>query len=111
MFINYVKYVLSVLLTFLILKLLYSDLMSFYKEVIEEDEGSYICRYAKLNGKTFEESVHDLVEKIIATTARIRNILGEGRAREAWEDFASGFVHFGLYCPRYKWKDIVPEYF
>lgn len=85
--------------------------MSFYKELREEDEGAYIVRYAQLNRKSIEDSVDDLVEKIIATTGRIRNILGEGRAREAWENFASGFVHFGLFCPRYRWKEVVPEYF
>ncbi|KAK7689805.1 hypothetical protein QCA50_006444 [Cerrena zonata] len=88
-----------------------NDSMSFYKEVLEEDEGSYVSRYGQLNGKTFVESVDDLVEKIISTTERIRKILGEGQARECWEDFASGFVHFGLFCPRYRWKEVVPEYF
>ena len=85
--------------------------MSFYKELREEDEGAYIVRYAQLNGKSIKDSVDDLVEKIISTTGRIRSILGEGRAREAWENFASGFVHFGLFCPRYRWKEVVPEYF
>lgn len=71
--------------------------MSFYKEVLENDEGCYVNRYGQLYGKTLEQSIEDLVEKIITTTERIRKILGEGRARDAWEYFASGFVHFGLY--------------
>ena len=85
--------------------------MSYYKEVVENDEGCYVRRYSRLHGKTLEQSIEDLVEKVISTTERIRKILGEGPARDAWEDFASGFVHFGLYCPRYMWKGVVPEYF
>lgn len=114
MFINYVKYVFKKWLSHLFntdIVNICSDFMSFYKEVLEEDEGSYVSRYGQLNGKTFVESVDDLVEKIISTTERIRKILGEGQARECWEDFASGFVHFGLFCPRYRWKEVIPEYF
>ena len=85
--------------------------MSYYKEVVENDEGCYVRRYGQLYRKTLEQSIEDLVEKIVSTTERIRKILGEGPAREAWEDFASGFVHFGLYCLRYMWESVVPEYF
>ena len=85
--------------------------MSFYKEAVENDECCYLRRYGQIYNKTLEQSVVDLVEKNINTTERIRKILGEGPAREAWEDFASGYVHFGLYCHRYRWKEVVPEYF
>ena len=84
--------------------------MSYYKEVLEEDGTAYVARYAQLNGKTVEAAASELSERIVSIIERIRNILGDGRAREAWEDFASGYVHFHL-CPRYKLKEIIPEYF
>ena len=55
--------------------------------------------------------VDELVEKILKVTESVREILGEGRAREAWESFASGYVHFHLYCSRYQLEEVVPEYF
>ncbi|KAK7692764.1 hypothetical protein QCA50_004397 [Cerrena zonata] len=85
-----------------------SDLLSSYKEALEQDDGCYLGRYARMHGKTLEQSVNDLAEQVISLTERIRKILGEGRAREAWEDFASGYVHFSLFSPRYRWKEVVP---
>ena len=46
-----------------------------------------------MHEKTLKDAVGELVEKIIKVTESVREILGEGRAREAWESFASGYVH------------------
>ena len=88
-----------------------SDLFSFYKETLEGDETNYVNRYAQINGKSLEETVNDLCDKLIFVIDRVRNILGEGKALDAWENFVSGYTHFHLYCPRYKLSEIVPEYF
>ena len=79
--------------------------------MLAEDHDSYVFRYMQVHGKTLERAVDDLVEKIIKAMERVRNILGDGRAREAWEAFALGFVQFSLSCPRYRMKELVPEYF
>ncbi|KAK7689817.1 hypothetical protein QCA50_006456 [Cerrena zonata] len=88
-----------------------NDLFSFYKETLEDDQHNYIHQYARVYGKTLEESVDDLAHKLVSSIERVRNILGEGKALEAWENFVSGYTHFHLYCPRYKLSKIVPEYF
>ena len=85
--------------------------MSYYKELLDRDEATYVTRYAQLNGKTVEAAAGDLSERLVSIIERIRNILGDGQAREAWEDFASGYVHFHIFCPRYKLKEVIPEYF
>ena len=111
LWINYTKCVQILSPTFKATNLVGSDLLSYYKEVLDDDDAAYVARYAQLNGKTIEESVDALSEKIISITERVRKILGDGQAREAWENFASGFVRFNLFCPRYRWKEVVPEYF
>lgn len=88
-----------------------SDFLSYYKEALEDDKHCYINRYMQVYGMTMEEAVHAVVEKTVASLERVRKILGQGRAREAWEDFASGYIYFHLYCPRYRMKELVPEYY
>ena len=89
----------------------YSDLFSFYKESLEGDAASYITRYAQVHGKSLEESIDELSDKLVLVISRVRDILGEGKALDAWNQFVSGYTHFHLYCPRYKLNEIVPEYF
>ena len=90
---------------------LISDLFSFYKESLEEDQGNYLHQYARTYNKTTEEVVDDILAKTLTSNEKVRRILGEGKAREAWESFASGYTHYHLYCPRYKLSEVVPEYF
>ena len=114
-FVDGVKYVLSVLTPSIEVltttTVINSDLMSYYKELLDSDEATYVTRYAQLNGKTVEAAAGDLSERLVSIIERIRNILGDGQAREAWEDFASGYVHFHIFCPRYRLKEVIPEYF
>ena len=112
LFVDYVKSV-SKLLSFLATPSdhIHSDFMSFYNEILQGDVYSYIVRYMRVHVKTLNEAVDELVEKILKVTESVREILGEGRAREAWESFASGYVHFHLYCSRYQLEEVVPEYF
>ena len=86
-------------------------MISLYKEVLNDDRDSYVFRYMQVHEKTLEQSVDDLIEKIISAMEQVRKILGDGRAREAWEAFATGFVQFSLSCPRYRMREVIPEYF
>ena len=88
-----------------------SDLFSFYKETLEGDETNYINRYARVHRRSLEESVNDLSDKLVLAVDKVKKILGEGKALEAWEYFVAGYTHFHLYCPRYKLSTVVPEYF
>ena len=89
----------------------YSDLFSFYKEALEQDQANYINQYSRVNSKSLGESLDDLSKKLVLVIDKVRSILGEGNARDAWDSFVSGYTHFHLYCPRYKLCEIVPEYF
>ena len=90
---------------------LLSDLFSFYKESLDEEQENYIHQYAQIYNRTIKEVVDDILSKTLASMEKVRCILGEGKAREAWESFASGYTHFLLYCPRYELCEVVPEYF
>ena len=78
---------------------------------MEGDQDDYIYQYARIYNKTIDEVVDEILAKILTSNEKAKRILGEGKAREAWENFASGYTHYHLYCPRYKLNEVVPEYF
>ena len=87
-----------------------SDILSHYKEIKAKEEGTYVLNYAKMHRLTEAEALSSLISRTIFIVERARRILGEGRAREAWEDFASGYIKFHLLTGRYRLADILPEY-
>ncbi|KAI0073461.1 terpenoid synthase [Panus rudis PR-1116 ss-1] len=90
---------------------LLNDVFSFYKEAINGETGNYINKYAQAHAKSIEDAVQDAVHKVVQSAERVRGILCMGPARDAWEEFASGYAHFHLYCKRYRLVEVVPEYF
>lgn len=57
--------------------------------------------------KSHEETLRDVVNETVAAVKRIRNVLGEGEAREAWESFAGGYLTFHAASPRYHLEDLI----
>ena len=88
---------------------MYSDLFSFYKEAIAGDTGNFIHRYSRVHRKTIRDTFEDMKERVINRNNTIRMILGEGKARDAWDSFAKGFIQFHIVSPRYKLRDVIPE--
>ncbi|CAL1716263.1 unnamed protein product [Somion occarium] len=88
-----------------------NDMFSFYKEMLAGDRGNYVHRYASVHGKTIRETLQDIVERLIRSDENVRAILGEGKARDAWDSFTAGFAQFHIYAPRYKLHEVIPELF
>ena len=91
--------------------LIYSVMFSYYKEAKAGETGTYLHTYGNVHGLTEPEVLESIVEQTVQVVERIRAILGEGEAREAWENFAAGYTQFHLYTARYKLAEIFPEYF
>lgn len=87
-----------------------SDLFSFYKEELSGDQGNLVHRYARIHGKTVQQSLEDISSRLVFRDATVKAILGDGKAREAWELFTSGYIQFHILCPRYKLRAVLPEY-
>ncbi|CCL98542.1 uncharacterized protein FIBRA_00542 [Fibroporia radiculosa] len=84
-----------------------NDIMSFYKEVLEGDTTNYISDRARVTSKSILETLQDTVDETVAAHHRIRSILGEGAARDAWDSFANGYISFHLGDPRYRLRDLL----
>ena len=87
--------------------MLASDIMSFYKEQLEEDTGNYIYDRAMASKKTMQETIHELIDEVAASVESVRKILGEGKARDAFESFARGYLAFHTCSPRYRLMEII----
>jgi len=90
---------------------LVNDLFSFYKEELAGETSTYIYSYAKVHSKTIPQAMRSALDQILACAHRIKLILGEGEALDAWESFAAGYTQYHLHTPRYQLQEILPEYF
>ncbi|KAI0792635.1 isoprenoid synthase domain-containing protein [Abortiporus biennis] len=89
---------------------LVNDILSYYKEAKTGETGGHILSYAKVHNVTEIEALHALIDQTVTIVNRIRSLVGNGKAREAWECFLAGYTQFHLCTERYQLKEIVPEY-
>ena len=88
-----------------------SDLFSFYKEALAGDDGNFVSRYARIQGKTPYEALDVIVDRLILRDETVRTILGAGKARDAWDSFTAGFTQFHILAPRYRMHEVIPEFY
>ncbi|PCH40462.1 terpenoid synthase [Wolfiporia cocos MD-104 SS10] len=84
-----------------------NDILSFYKEELSGETGNYMSDRAAASGKTTLETLREVIDETVVIVQRIRNILGEGEARDAWESFARGWIAFYTSSPRYRLKELI----
>ncbi|OCH83893.1 terpenoid synthase [Obba rivulosa] len=88
-----------------------NDIMSFYKEESDDEEGTYLRDRARATGKTSSEALRGVIDEVVAAANRARKILGEGAARDAWESFMKGYVAFHTSSPRYRLHEIMDVHY
>ncbi|PCH40556.1 terpenoid synthase [Wolfiporia cocos MD-104 SS10] len=84
-----------------------NDILSFYKEELAGETGNYMSDRAAASGRTTLETLSEVIDETVVIMQRIRNILGEGEARDAWESFARGWIAFHTSSPRYRLKELI----
>ena len=84
-----------------------SDILSFYKEHQDGDISSYIHAHSLVTGKTLNVTLYEVIDKVVAAAVRIRRILGDGKARKAWDSFERGYLAFHVEDPRYRLEGIL----
>ncbi|CCL98541.1 uncharacterized protein FIBRA_00540 [Fibroporia radiculosa] len=84
-----------------------NDILSFYKEELAGETGTYIHERAAICGKSAAETLNDVIDDTLVAIARARATLGEGPARDAFENFAAGYIRVHTGNPRYRLKDIL----
>lgn len=88
-----------------------SDILSHYKEIEAGDDTTYVICHAKVHRQTNTEAIRNLIIHMAGLMERIRVILGEGKALEAFEGVVAGFAQYHLQAERYRLAEILPEYY
>lgn len=70
-----------------------------------------MSQFATIHGQTPLEAVKTIAEKVLAVDQRVKDILGDGPERKAWESFTAGYAEFHLHTPRYRLRDLLPEFY
>ncbi|KAI0927893.1 terpene cyclase [Taiwanofungus camphoratus] len=83
-----------------------NDILSFYKEELQNETGNYIQDRAAVTGRSALETLREVINDTVVAMGRIRAILGEGEARDAWESFAKGYISSHFVNPRYRLRDV-----
>ncbi|TCD67996.1 terpene cyclase [Steccherinum ochraceum] len=87
-----------------------NDLLSFYKESAAGETENYVSQYAASHGLSEVRALAAITDTLVALDAQIKQILGVGPERDAWESFVVGYIEFHLHTPRYRLAEILPEY-
>lgn len=84
-----------------------NDILSFYKEELAGETANYIHERAYVTGKSIPDTLRNLINETASAVERVRDILGEGEARAAFENFAAGYIRVHTGNPRYHLKDVI----
>ena len=79
-----------------------SDILSFYKEEKRGETNNFMHDRARVTGKDVRVVLLELLEEVVASCHKAREILQGEQEREAWERFLSGYISFHLMTPRYE---------
>ena len=62
---------------------------------------------AKLKGIPKLEALRICIEEAVVTAQNVREMLGSGKARDAWERFVKGYLAYHILNPRYRLKEVL----
>ncbi|KAF9810168.1 hypothetical protein IEO21_07099 [Rhodonia placenta] len=88
-----------------------NDILSFYKEELVNELSNYINDRALVTGTSATDVLRDVIGETVAAAERVRGILGEGDARDAWDAFARGYIKFHIDAPRYRLREVLGDDF
>ena len=66
---------------------------------------SYIHARARVTGKSSSATLDEVIDEAVAAAQRVRRMLGDGKARKAWDSFERGYISAG--DPRYRLQDVL----
>lgn len=87
--------------------LLFSDVLSFYKEELVGETTNQVSTQATRTNKSKLETFGELTETTIGLYKRIVKILeGSPEACEAFKRYTAGYVYFHTSTARYRFEDL-----
>ena len=109
-FFNFSKYTLYVpsISTLILIVLTFSDVFSFYKEVLEGDTGNYISVRARSQGISAITALQQLVDEATKSHMQVCKILEIDQvALDIWMKYMYGNAAFHLSCDRYRLLELM----
>ncbi len=86
----------------------FSDVFSFYKEVLEGDTGNYISVRARTQGISAVTALQQLVEEATKSHMQVCKILEIDQvALDVWMKYMYGNAAFHLSCDRYRLLELM----
>ena len=83
-----------------------NDILSFYKEELAGETGTYVHLLRAIRQKESGlEVVHDLIDEAVGLSKEIDALLA-GNAKETWERYKTGFITFHLCDSRYRLSEL-----
>lgn len=70
------------------------------------ETNNYVHFRSRVMKKTPHETLCEVTSEVVAAAQRIRETLGEGPARDAWDIFEAGYIRFHFNDPRYRLKEV-----
>ncbi|KAG2104285.1 isoprenoid synthase domain-containing protein [Suillus cothurnatus] len=87
-----------------------NDILSFYKEEIEDETTNYLSRVAASRALTKQDVLHEIIEKTVQAHHNILNCLKpHAEACDAYVRFLTGYFKFHVALKRYKMEEIMAE--
>lgn len=83
-----------------------SDILSYYKEELANELSNYIHDRVIVTGIAPSDTLRNVIDESVSASERVRAILGEGDARDAWDAFVRGYIKFHIDDPRYRLRQL-----
>jgi len=88
--------------------LLFSDILSYYKEEIEGDIANYLSLMAAPRGITKQDALRELIERTVQAHHNVLELLKPcTEAHDAYINFFHGYIGFHSALRRYKLEEIM----
>lgn len=84
----------------------FNDILSFYKEELANELSNYIHDHVIVTGIAPSDTLRNVIDESVSASERVRAILGEGDARDAWDAFVRGYIKFHIDDPRYRLRQL-----
>ncbi|KAG6872437.1 hypothetical protein C0995_009771 [Termitomyces sp. Mi166 len=85
-----------------------NDVLSFYKEEMQNETGNYVHNRARVHGQSTNDTLLDVSRDTLAAYLRVCKVLKSHSPTtyELWKTFAHGYISCHVDVPRYRLKEL-----
>ncbi|KAH9926486.1 uncharacterized protein B0H18DRAFT_1006379 [Fomitopsis serialis] len=75
-------------------------------DILSGDD-TYLRARSRVTGQATYDTLREVIDEVVAAVERIREHLGTGPARDAWDSFEAGYIWFHIGDPRYRLQEVI----